>query len=152
MLVEAGEVGTYIAGANITGAIDLDLDAVKLVKANGNDNDAREVIESTDGATRFEVVGAIESIGPPQTSQTDVTSGETVGVRKKKIVQLILKGGSGAVSFHQPLGAAANGKVKPLGLPASVPDENELLVIAVAEAAVDADDDDQAVLAELKVQ
>lgn len=148
MLVEEGEVGTYTAQGAITKAIDLDLDAVKIVEAG---SESRTVKEATEGATRYDVVGAIESIGPPQTSQVNVADGETVGVRKKKIVRLILKGGSGAVSFKQPLACAGNGKVKGLTLTASPEPGEELLAIAVAEEAVDASDDDQAILAELKV-
>lgn len=148
MLVEAGEVGTYTAEGTITDAIDLDLDAVKIVEKG---TASRGVKEATDGANKYEVVGAIESIGPPQTSQTDVADGETVGVRKKKIVQLILAGSAGAVAFKQPLGSAGSGKVKPLTFSATPTAEEEQLVIATAEAAVDSDTDDQAVLAELQL-
>jgi hypothetical protein len=148
MLVEAGEVGTYTAQGAITKAIDLDLDAVKIVEAG---SESRTVKEATEGATRYAVVGAIESIGPPQTSQVNVADGETVGVRKKKIVRLIVKGGSGAIGFKQPLACAGSGKVKGLTLTASPEPGEELLAIAVAEEAVDASDEDQAILAELKV-
>lgn len=147
MRVEDGEVGTYTSEADIAGAVNNDLDAVKLLKKG---TASRSVVESTDGATRYEVVGAVESVevkAPSVKTQGSILNGEVVGVRKKKIVQLIrLKGTGNAVAFKQPLGAAAGGKVKPLD-PASADDD---LVIGVAEEAYDENTEaDDAVLVEL---
>lgn len=147
MRVEDGEVGTYTSEADISGAVNNTLDAVKLVKKG---TASRSVVESTDGATRYEVVGAVESVevkAPSVKTQGSILDGEKVGVRKKKIVQLIRKAGSGnAVAFKQPLGAAANGTVKPLD--ASTVDDD--LVIAVAEEALDENTEtNDAILAEL---
>lgn len=145
MLIREGEVTTYFAENDINGVINNTLNAVKLVKRG---TEERTVVEATEGATKFEIAGAVETIGPPQTEQENVKADEPMGIREEGVVNLILKSGE-VVSDGDTLMAAANGQVQKLELDATPSAAQLSQVIAQAEEDADATDAAIAVEAEL---
>lgn len=145
VLVNDNEVLTRIAGGAVTAAIDLTMNAVKLVKQSAT---AGKVVSSTDGATKYEVVGAVESIGPPVNDQEDIATDDVVGVRRKGIVNLQLAKGENAADGAL-LGAAANGQVKVVTFSSTPTAAESLAVIAQAREAKDASSAAKAIEAEL---
>lgn len=139
---------TRKAGADATGLVVAALqDAVLFMKKGAAD---KEVVVSTDGATRFEVVGSVYSIGPGSTgaTQRDVKAGDPITLQTMERATVVLKSGNN-VKADEPLGAAANGTVKALTLTSTLSALEASRVICFAEEAVDASSADKPIFVRL---
>lgn len=129
MIIQEGQMVTRIIETKITKAVDLTLNAVRLVKKGST---AGKVVVSTADVPAAVVEGAIFAIGPPQQDQEDANVDEPVTVMRKKVCNLILKSGF-SIEDQGALGAAADGEVYPITLSATPTDDEMAMIVAYAQ-------------------
>jgi hypothetical protein len=158
MYIFPGAIRSYTAEENIKGGINNKLNAVKLVTIGSSEG---KVKESKVGDNKFQVLGAVATIGPGSTvpwvigvpDEADINEDDMIGVGEDGIYNLILKADAdNAIEDGDLLKADAEGGVSRLDLSATA--TNEELMLVVATARVDLPNDavnDRAVEAELLI-